>query len=105
TTPALFKESVLPPPINKVWDPLVAPSDRLPTVALTFNVTMYVPLEVIKTSSDEPGTWLGCQLAATSQLPPAVFVQLIVAASVTLLNTGINAQKKRVLSTRLSLSL
>ena len=38
--------------------------------------------------SEEPGTWFGLQLAATLQLPPAVFVQLIVAASATMLPTA-----------------
>jgi hypothetical protein len=62
--------------------PLSAPPVKvtLLTVVGVFNVTA----ELTDTSavSDGPGTWLGDQFAAVFQFPPAVFVQVIVAARV-----------------------
>src|SRR6266853_5035296 len=60
--------------------PPVAPSVRPPTVGLTSSVTVYAAALVMTAVSLAPGTWLGLQLSAEFQLPPAVLVQVIWAA-------------------------
>jgi len=52
--------------------------------------------------SEEPGTWFGLQLAATFQLPPAVFVQVMVAAcmEIAVNNAAISLDKRRVIFIR-----
>jgi hypothetical protein len=57
--------------IENVCVPVVPPTDRLLTVALTSNVTVYVPSRVMIALSREPGTWAGLQLPGVPQFPPA----------------------------------
>src|ERR1039458_163780 len=61
--------------------PPVPPKVRLATLRPEAAVTVKVPLLVMNTVSLEPGTWLGFQLAAVFQSPPAVLVQVIAAAA------------------------
>ncbi len=71
--------------IESVCVPVAAPSVSEATVELTSNVTVYVPANVICTSSVVAGTPFGVQFVPTLQLPPAaLFHDLITVGA----NTG-----------------
>ncbi len=65
---------------EKVCVPLTPPRVRLATVASISNVTVYVPLLVMRTASDEPGTMPVLQLPGTLQFPPNELVHRTSAA-------------------------
>ena len=64
------------PGTESVWVPFPLPTVRLLTVSVTSSVTVkvvLVPFSAMRTSSVEPGTTAGLQLAAVPHIPLPVF--------------------------------